>query len=134
LELFKGSDGMEEKKVYKIKWPLYTARSVSLLWGGWWTFFGIASGIGEGLPVVGVFVHAAVPGLIFLFTALIAWAWELVGGFLLIAESLAVFIGYPFLFRGFSVGVMLLAMALLGLPPLISGILFLISWRLKKAR
>jgi len=50
---------------------------LSLLWGGWWTFFGLASGIGEEIGVPGILMHALVPGLIFLATALAAPKMEL---------------------------------------------------------
>ena len=63
---------------------LCLARILSLAWGGWWTFFGLASGVGEKLRPAGVLVHATAPGLIFLASAILAWRWPVPGGVLLI--------------------------------------------------
>ena len=59
-----------------VKFMRYTARVIALLWAGWWTFFGLASGIGEGLDILGTLIHTAMPGLFFLFIAIIPWRWE----------------------------------------------------------
>jgi len=60
---------------------------LSLLWGGWWTFFGLASGIGEKSAFRGILMHALVPGLIFLATALAARKWNFIGGIFLVLEG-----------------------------------------------
>jgi hypothetical protein len=97
---------------------LTIARILALVWGVWWTLFGLASGIGEGLSAQGIVVHAAVPGLVFLFTALAAWRWELVGGALLMLEGLVTLIFFPF--AGTLEGFLTLPV-----PPWLAGILFL---------
>ncbi len=30
-------------------WMRHVARSIALIWAGWWTYFGLASGADEGL-------------------------------------------------------------------------------------
>ena len=62
------------------KWMRYVARALALIWAGWWTFFGLASGLAEGLSPAGVLLHATLPGLIFLVSAVITWRWEAIGG------------------------------------------------------
>ena len=47
----------------------YIARALALILAGWWTFFGVASGIVEGLIPAGVLLYATMPGLIFLVSA-----------------------------------------------------------------
>ena len=42
-----------------------TARMVGGLWVLFWAWFGLASGLGEGMDLPGVLVHATVPGLAF---------------------------------------------------------------------
>lgn len=108
----------------------YIARIIALVWAGWWVFFGLASGIGEGLDPIGVVVHTAVPGLIFLVLAIIAWLREDIGGALLVLAGLVIMVIYPLMARGsLSISTILVTMALLALPPLIAGGLCLACWR-----
>jgi hypothetical protein len=39
------------------KTVVYLARIIALIWAGWWTLFGLLSGLGEGLDVIGVIRH-----------------------------------------------------------------------------
>jgi hypothetical protein len=106
------------------------ARVLSLLWAAFWVWFGIASGIGEGLTAAGTFVHTAAPGLIFLGSALLAWRVELVGGIGLIAEGLLVCVAYPVVASGrFPPQTVFFVVLTMGAPALIAGVLFLASWR-----
>jgi len=102
------------------KWMIYVARGIALLWALWWTLFGLLSGIAEGYDWLGIFRHAAVPGLVFLLVAVIAWRWEIIGGILLLLASVATLIGFPFTrtLEGFLT---------LFLPPLVAGGLFIVS-------
>lgn len=43
----------------------FAARIIALLWAGWWTFSGLASGIGEGLDISGILIHTTTPGCSF---------------------------------------------------------------------
>jgi len=107
----------------------YIARVVALIWAGWWCFFGIACGLSEGLGLIGVIIHISVPGLVFLLSAVIAWRWELIGGIVLTAEGLIISIWYPLFAHSFPPSVIVSTLAILALPPLISGIIFLFVYR-----
>jgi len=107
---------------------IWLARLLALAWGGWWTFFGLASGIGEKLKPVGILIHATVPGLIFLASAILAWRRPLAGGSLLIVEGLAVLIAYPLIFGPrFPLATVLFVLLTMAAPPLLSGALLLLS-------
>jgi hypothetical protein len=104
---------------------IWMARIVALLWGGWWTFFGLASGIGEKLKATGILIHATAPGLVFLVSALVAWRWPLAGGIVLLLEGVAVTIAYPLAFGSrFAVRTVLFVLATMAIPPLVAGAIF----------
>jgi hypothetical protein len=100
------------------KWMRYIARVLALIWACWWTFFGLIAGAGEGYGPSGILAHAAVPGLVFLVAAVIAWRWEVIGGILLLLEGLATLI--VFWFSRTAEGFLTLTS-----PPLVAGLLFL---------
>lgn len=107
----------------------YTARGLALIWAGFWVFFGVASGLSEGLNALAIFIHTLVPGLIFLVFALVAWKWELLGGIVLVFAGIAVAIGYPIMVAGrFPLMTIVFVLLTMALPPLIAGILHLASW------
>lgn len=96
------------------------ASILALVWGAWWTFFGVASGIGEGIGALGTVMHT-LPGLIFLSAAVIARRWNLPGGILLVAVG----IGALWRFGYLSSRLLSITALLLGLPPLASGVVFI---------
>ena len=102
----------------------YAARALALAWGGWWTFFGLASGSGEGLSPLGVLVHTLVPGGLFLATALLVWRWERPGAVLLLLEALLAAVYAGLAHRWFMFLLLTLA-----LPPFIAGLLLLTGGR-----
>jgi len=112
------------------------ARILAFACGGWWTLFGVGSALSEGTDLAGFLVHASVPGLILLATAVIAWPLEAFGGVLLMLEGIAVFIAYPIVTSsGSSIIAVLLIYITMALPPLVAGILFLVSWvRMRRAK
>jgi len=116
------------------KWIRYIARSLALIWAGWWTFFGLACGLSEGMSPAAVLLHAALPGLVFLGSAAIAWRWEAIGGVALMLEGLFVFIAYPVMAhsRDFPISTIIFVLLTMALPPLAAGFLFLASWRKSK--
>jgi hypothetical protein len=117
------------------KWMRDIARILALVWAGWWTFFGLASGLGEGLDPSGVAIHIAMPGLIFLIVALIAWRWEAIGGILLGLVGLIVLIAYPATTYGrLPPATISFAVLTMALPPLVAGMLFFEGWRRSKER
>lgn len=114
-----------------IRW---TARITSLLWASFWVWFGLASGLGEGGGPVAVALHTAVPGLVFLAMAAMAWKREIAGGYALLGVGLIVAAGYPILFISrLPISAVLMTDAMLALPPLLSGALFIAAGKKKKA-
>jgi hypothetical protein len=103
------------------RWLRYSARALALIWACWWTLFGLLSGAGEGYNLSGILLHATVPGLVFLAAAVIAWRWEAIGGVLLLLAGLGTLI--VFWYARTPQGFLLLT-----LPPLVAGLLFLVSW------
>ncbi|MCD6359136.1 MAG: hypothetical protein J7L90_04195 [Dehalococcoidia bacterium] len=109
------------------------ARVLSLVWGGWWLFFGLASGAGEGVKGLLLNTPNALPGLIFLITAVVAWRRERLAAIALMVEGAIVLIGYPLMVRehGYLLTIVFVLLTM-GVPPLVAGFLFLKSWsRLK---
>lgn len=111
------------------KWLRRAGLVVGLVAAGWWVFFGIASGIGEGLDFVGALVHTALPGLIFLASVAVAWRWEPIGGVFLIVEGLFVSVAYSIVFGHCPLMTIVLVLLTMSLPLLASGVLFLLSPR-----
>ncbi len=114
-------------------WLRNIALCLALLWAGWWTFFGLASGFGERLSLVGVVVHTAVPGIVFLASALAAWRWTVVGGIVLLIEGLLVLIIYPIMVAGrFPKATIAFVLLTMAVPPLLAGCLLLTTcWNAK---
>ncbi|MCE5307102.1 MAG: hypothetical protein LLG20_05630 [Acidobacteriales bacterium] len=113
------------------EWPLLASRILMILWAGFWTWFGLASGIGERLQPIGVLIHTAVPGLFFGLLVLIAWRWPTVGGFVLLAAGVAVSIAYPILFARMPSATRNFVLLTMAAPPLVCGILLLFRYRLQ---
>jgi len=111
----------------KTKRPvLYIVRmvflAIVLLAGLFWTWFGIASGIGEGGGILGTFMHTLMPGLVMLGITYVAWRWPIVGGVLLIAMggAFAVFFNQ---FNKLNIFVLGLVVA----PVVLAGLVFLFT-------
>ncbi len=100
------------------------ARLVAGVWAFFWTWFGMASGIAEGMSIPGTLAHM-VPGLAFTALVAVSFRHEMVGGLVLMLASFLIFVYYPFWFAGQSAaGVVVATSLLLGLPPLVAGMLF----------
>ena len=105
----------------------YFKKILALVWGtGWliYTVITIENGFGgllDNWPML-------VPALVFIAAALLAFLKARLGGFILLLLGIFLTAGYPLLMAGFKSYLFLAgAIILLGLPPLISGILFLIQ-------
>jgi hypothetical protein len=86
-------------------------------------------GIGEG-GIVGTLIHAAVPGLVFAVSVVVAWKWELIGGIILAAEGVIIAVGYPVMVRGkFPGRTVVQTVLMLAVPPLAAGIMFVLCGR-----
>jgi peptidoglycan/LPS O-acetylase OafA/YrhL len=106
-----------------------SARTLALLWAGFWTYFFVAESYSTGAPT-----RIAIAGsgtcLLLIVLAFVPWRWEKTGGFLLIAVALAVGAVYAILApHHLTTGVKALTTALLAVPPLIAGVLFLLHRR-----
>ena len=95
-----------------------------------WLWFGIGSAYVERAGPLNWLMHILVPGGIFMLTALVAWRWEEIGGALFVLEGIVAlgFIVRTFLWGRFTTSTLTLMCLTLGLPPLVAGILFLLSW------
>jgi hypothetical protein len=83
---------------------------------------------------LGAFFINLIPSFVFIAFLIVAWKWELFGGIIFLAAGLAL---SPFIFnmnynRTHSIGISLGIIAMITLPFVIVGILFLISNSLKK--
>ncbi|MBN2289342.1 MAG: hypothetical protein JXQ83_08415 [Candidatus Glassbacteria bacterium] len=98
----------------------WSARILALVWAGFWTWFGLASGLGEGLDPLGVFMHTLLPGLVFLAAALAAWRWEAAGSAGLLLMAVLALVQFPFARQSFG-------LATITLPPVIAAVLFILG-------
>jgi hypothetical protein len=114
-------------------WLRYGARTLSLLWAGFWIWFGAASGMGEHLTPAGVFMHA-LPGFVFLLLATVAWRWERAGGWLLAISAVLIAGLYLYFFRNrLTLPIRLVTASMLALPPLAAGLSYLwINFRARR--
>jgi hypothetical protein len=114
----------QEVEMVGSKAVVWLARIVAGLWAGWWTFFGVASGLGERMTPAGVFLHAALPGLVFMLLAAFAWRWEAAGGSALFATGLFVAAVYRRCFPAQPPPVYHFILITMALPPALAGLLF----------
>jgi hypothetical protein len=105
------------------------ARALALLWAGFWLFFFVVESIAWQTPV-GAMMPWVAAGVFFAVVALVPCRWEF-GGALLLASVGAVAaiayaiwspVGLPTISRALTLG-------LLGGPPIIAAVLFLIEHR-----
>lgn len=109
---------------------LYIARTVAFVWAAYWLFFGITSGVGEGLKLAGIIMHVVFPGVMFLAMALFAWRWPVHGAIVLMLCGMAALILYPLEMRGAIVlSTLMFVILTMGLPPLLAGVLMFIHAR-----
>jgi hypothetical protein len=103
---------------------------LALFWAVLWLVFGLISGAGTGLRNLIVNSPNALPGLLFLVTALVAWRWSMVGGIVLLGEGVFILIAYPLFAHGrFQAGTVVATVVALALPPLVAGLLFVLARR-----
>ena len=99
-----------------------------------WLWFGIGSAAAEDAGWFNWLMHILIPGGVFIISAAVAWRWERTGGALLICEGVMAtgFVVYGLLADRLWPSTVLLMLLTLALPPLISGILFMICARQSK--
>ncbi len=105
------------------------ARVLSISWSLCWIIFGFASGIGEGFGPGGVAARTALPGLVLLLTAFLAWRFEGLGGVLILIEGLVVTVYFWGQLNGVSAVGAFFILVYTTLPALAVGALFITSWR-----
>ncbi len=105
-------------------WERFLARAVSGIWALFWLWFGIASGISEGLDLPGVLLHAALPGALFLGITAFAWWKERAGSYVFLFAGLFIYGAYWSMAGHRGVSYFLQVGALLALPALAAGFLF----------
>jgi hypothetical protein len=111
-------------------WLRYLALSLGVLWAGWWTFFAVASEMGEvigrGRPISLVPVTFV---LALLGSVVVAWRWPTVGGVLFAALGLFLCWASLFYFHNPPATTCFLLLTL-ALPPFLAGLLLLSDgWR-----
>ncbi len=110
-------------------WPRTAARCILFAWAAFWVWFGLASGLSQHLPPLGLAFHVAAPALVFAMIALLAVRHERAAGWLLIAIALAILFEYNELMGHRGAFFVLQAGSILSGPPLVAGVLFLRSGR-----
>ena len=106
----------------------YIKRILILLIGIGWAWFGLVSGPVQSVTFLDIFKNwpNALPGIIIIISALIAWFKETIGGLLLFLEGIIVLIGYPVLAYGyFSNKSIIIVVCTLALPAVLIGVLFM---------
>jgi hypothetical protein len=117
-----------------MKWLRVGALALALVWAGWWTFFGIASGLSEGMNPIGVLAHATLPGLIFCASVAVAWWRESIGGIVLVLEGLVALIAYPLMtHHNFPLSTIAFVILTMALPPLAVGFLLIVDGRKRRS-
>jgi len=102
------------------------AMAIILISAIFFMFFGLLTKLNQGLGLGGILFGMAVPGLIFLIGAIIAWYWGLIGGIALILLGLFAFFLYSAML-GYEILAFIYALPS-SLPPLAAGSLFIVSW------
>lgn len=113
-------------------WMRYCARALASVWAVWWTLFMLVSGAPE-RGLTGILLNSpnALPGLLFLASAIVAWRREAAGGVMLVAVGLLLAIAFIVAgsIRPVPRSTIALMIPIIALPPIVAGILFLVSWR-----
>jgi len=99
------------------------ALALALLWAAWWVFFAAGDAV-----VRHDFGGAVIFAAVLTGTVAVAWKWPAVGGVLLVLESVASVARWaPMWIRRFDFWQVVLMFAIMPLPPLVAGVLLLLS-------
>ena len=113
---------MQTRNTERIAWVLIVCVAVFWLW------FGIVSAIGEDLGPANAVLHVLVPGGTFAIIGVLAWRWRTPAAVALSAIGAFVAIAYPRVYlEFFATSTVGLVVATMALPPLVAGILLLLS-------
>ena len=103
---------------------------VALLWAAWWVSWGFLSVmLLPDLTAPGIAVRV-IPGILFVLAAFSAWKSEYLCGLALVAMGLLVLVGFPAVAPWwYPSEATVFVMSTAGLPPFLSGALFLLERR-----
>jgi hypothetical protein len=105
------------------------ARALAMLWAGFWAIFFVAEAWAWETPVRATVWWAGV-GLLFLILALVPWGWERGGGVLLAVAGLLIGVAYAIWAPPrLPLPSRVITTLVLGGPPLVAGIVFLMHHR-----
>ena len=106
----------------RVAWVLIVFAAVFWLW------FGTASAIGEHLGPANAFLHVLVPGGTFAIIGVLARRWRTPAAIALIAIGTFVAIAYPLVYlEFFTASTVALVVATTAVPPLVAGVLLLVT-------
>jgi hypothetical protein len=100
-------------------WIQFSARVLAVLWAGFWTFFCVASGIGEGEGIRAGLIHQ-IPAVVFVAIVWLAWRFEMAGGLALCAVAVAAFVFFHMYSQPPVVGLVMAG------PPCTAGLLLVL--------
>ena len=104
---------------------IWMVRILTVLWAGFWLWFGVASGIHERLSWSGVALYALRPGLMFVAVVLVAWFWPRVGGVVLVLTGFILAGWYAIFFGHMPTSTKLFVLGTIAVPPLVGGLILL---------
>ena len=105
------------------KWMQYCALALALLWAAWWVFFETAEAVSSH-----EFGQAIIFAVVMLGPVAVAWKWPAAGGALLVLVSVvAIAMFTPMWIHRFNFWMIVGLFAMMPLPPLVAGVLFLLS-------
>lgn len=106
-------------------WLLWLVRALTVIWAGFWLWFGVASAVLERQPWHGVVLYALRPGLMFVAIVVIAWLWPRPGGVVLIVTSFLLAAWYGIYYGDKPTALKVFVLATIALPPLLAGLILL---------
>ncbi len=110
-----------------------TATVLMLAIIAFWLWFGIASSMGERLGIANWIAHLLLPGGLLLGILALARRWPASGGVILALAGLLVCVGYPLTVgQRFPIETSVFVVLLMGVPPLLAGVLFVVSERARR--
>ncbi|MGO8671188.1 MAG: hypothetical protein ACLQVD_07490 [Capsulimonadaceae bacterium] len=110
-----------------MSWMRPVALGMSIAWALWVLLFTVGEASARN------WIVPTIAFVVLIGSIVTAWLWEPVGGLLLLIEGLAVCLAYPMgFFRFHQLSQMLLVVSTFGLPPIVSGLLYLGRWYLSR--
>lgn len=106
-------------------WTRVLGLGLGAIWAAWWTFFAVASSLGEVFSRGHAFSHVPVAIVLALLSAIaVAWRWPAAGRILFAAFGLLLLWASVYFFNNPPATIWFLVLTL-ALPPLVSGLLLL---------